>query len=147
LVDEVPSPRRPDVGSRHSPQLPHFWHLRRQGLTYVEVPPERTADFAYLRFIGDHTTVPARVHGEIRLDRTAEIARWARILRESLGELGSAFAFFNNHFQGFAPDSVNLFRRVLGLAPVRYAPSAATLESIAAASAVRTGSHDALRPP
>ncbi len=108
-------------------------------LTYVEVPPERTTDFAYLRFIGDHTTVPAEFHGEVRLDRSAELARWARVLQEALNELGTAFAFFNNHFQGFAPDSVNLFRRTLGLEPVRFAPSDPTLDAAIDRSASEGG--------
>jgi uncharacterized protein YecE (DUF72 family) len=92
-------------------------------LTYVDVPAELTTDFVYLRFIGDHTTVPAAVHGEVRIDRAAETRRWAERVRAVLDRVENAFAFFNNHFAGFAPASVNLFRHELGLAPVDYAPS------------------------
>ncbi|HEV2316703.1 MAG TPA: DUF72 domain-containing protein [Thermoplasmata archaeon] len=86
-------------------------------LTYVDIPPLRTAPWAYLRFIGDHETVPAEVHGEIRVDRTKETRQWAEHLRAS--EMESAFAFFNNHFAGYAPSSANLFRAELGLPEVR----------------------------
>jgi uncharacterized protein YecE (DUF72 family) len=105
--------------------------LRAQGcalvwsyLTYVDVPPEVTSDFVYVRFIGDHTTVPADRHGEIRVDRTAETRLWASRVRSVLDEVANVFAFFNNHFAGFAPASVNLFREEMGLAPIAYAPTA-----------------------
>lgn len=86
-------------------------------LTYLDVPPEVTADFAYLRFIGDHTTVPDETHGTIRIDRGEATRLWAGRLREASDRLKEAFAFFNNHFAGFAPASANLFRNELGLPP------------------------------
>lgn len=89
-------------------------------LTYVDVPPERTTDFVYLRFIGDHTTVPAAVHGELRVDRSAESALWADRLRDRLPELRAAYVYFNNHFAGFAPASASRFREELGLPPVDW---------------------------
>lgn len=92
-------------------------------LTYVDVPPARTTDFVYLRFIGDHTTVPEETHGETRVDRSKEIATWASRLVPALEEISGAFAFFNNHFAGFAPASVNDFRIAMGLPPIAFAPS------------------------
>jgi uncharacterized protein YecE (DUF72 family) len=89
-------------------------------LNYVEIPPELTTDEIYLRFIGDHTSIPAETHGEIRADRTAETKRWAERLRAASGDLRRALVFFNNHYAGFAPESVNLFRAALGLPPVDY---------------------------
>ncbi|HEV2519771.1 MAG TPA: DUF72 domain-containing protein [Thermoplasmata archaeon] len=91
-------------------------------LTYVDVPPELTSDFVYLRFIGDHTTVPDATHGEIRIDRTPELKRWVLRLKEVDETIHDMFAFFNNHFAGFAPASVNDFRRELGLPIVQYEP-------------------------
>jgi len=93
-------------------------------LTYVEVPPELTTDLVYLRFIGDHTTVPASTHGEVRVDRTAETRLWASRVLAVRDQVSTVFAFFNNHFAGFAPASVNLFRRELGLEPVPLEPEA-----------------------
>lgn len=86
-------------------------------LTYVDVPPELTTDFVYLRFIGDHTTVPAEAHGELRIDRTNEIRLWADRLRARRGEIAAAFVYFNNHFAGFAPASASRFREEMGLPP------------------------------
>ncbi|MGI0150847.1 MAG: DUF72 domain-containing protein, partial [Thermoplasmata archaeon] len=82
-------------------------------LTYVEVPPLRTADWIYLRFIGDHATIPAETHGEIRVDRSKEIRHWAEQVRRS--EARSVFSFFNNHFAGFAPISARIFAEEMGL--------------------------------
>lgn len=84
-------------------------------LTYVDVPPELTTDFVYLRFIGDHETVPAETHGEIRIDRTAELKLWADRLKARREEIRAAFVFFNNHFAGFAPASASRFREEMGL--------------------------------
>lgn len=89
-------------------------------LTYVDVPPAVTADFVYLRFIGDHTSIPAEQHGEIRTDRSDAIRTWAERLKRA--EIEQGFVYFNNHFAGFAPASVNDFRREFGLAPVEFAP-------------------------
>ncbi|MDE1820393.1 MAG: DUF72 domain-containing protein [Euryarchaeota archaeon] len=91
-------------------------------LTYVEVPPKVTTDFLYLRFIGDHTTVPEEVHGEVRVDRTPVVRLWSDRLRAEAQRVERAFVFFNNHFAGFAPESVNLFRREMGLEPLNYGP-------------------------
>jgi uncharacterized protein YecE (DUF72 family) len=84
-------------------------------LTYVDIPPERTADFVYLRFIGDHDTIPAETHGEVRIDRSAVTALWAARLRDIHDTAQMAFVVFNNHYAGFAPASVNAFRAEMGL--------------------------------
>jgi uncharacterized protein YecE (DUF72 family) len=89
-------------------------------LTYVDVPPERTADFVYLRFIGDHDTIPAETHGEVRVDRSAETALWAGRVRQRSEDARTVFVFFNNHYEGFAPSSVNQFRVEMGLPRADY---------------------------
>ena len=104
-------------------------------LTYLDVPPWRTADFVYLRFIGDHETVPAERHGEVRVDRRAETERWAARLRAADHLARPSYAFFNNHYAGFAPESANEFRRILGLPPVdygRFARGPRTLDDVLA---------------
>lgn len=89
-------------------------------LTYVDIPPELTSDEVYLRFIGDHTSIPAETHGEVRADRTQETKRWVDRLRMVSGDLRRALVFFNNHYAGFAPESVNLFRELMGLPRIPY---------------------------
>ncbi|HEV2166105.1 MAG TPA: DUF72 domain-containing protein [Thermoplasmata archaeon] len=89
-------------------------------LTYVDVPPELTSDFVYLRFIGDHTSVPDETHGEIRLDRSPELKRWAERLKGVPERVEDGFVYFNNHFAGFAPESVNQFRQEMDLPAIEY---------------------------
>jgi uncharacterized protein YecE (DUF72 family) len=100
-------------------------------LSYVDVPPARTADFVYLRFIGDHDTIPAETHGEIRADRSKETAKWADRLKAEQARMREAYVFFNNHYAGFAPASANEFRTAMGLPtidPARFARPARRLE-------------------
>ena len=92
-------------------------------LTYVAIPRVVTADFAYVRFIGDHTTVPEVRHGEVRVDRSGTLREYARALTDVRGSVRDIFVYFNNHFAGFAPASVNLFRDLLGLSPVDFSRS------------------------
>jgi len=94
--------------------------------TYVEIPPVRTADFVYLRFIGDHTTVPSELHGEVRIDRSDVLRRWAVPARDAERSARDVVVYFNNHFSGFAPESVILFRREMGVPPVAIAPPRST---------------------
>ncbi len=103
-------------GKLHDRNIALTWSF----LTYVEVPAELTSDFVYLRFIGDHTSVPESVHGEIRIDRTVETHRWAERVKKAAPRVRSTFAFFNNHYAGFAPESANLFRAEMGLPRVEW---------------------------
>ncbi len=79
-----------------------------------------TADFTYVRFIGDHKKMDALVAklkqegsrasewSAIAVDRSAEMKRWASTLKRAAKE--PVLAYFNNHYAGFAPDSARLFR-------------------------------------
>lgn len=79
---------------------------------YVETPPEVTADFVYLRMVGDRELTEFT---GVQRDRSEEMKRWAETLRETSGKFESGYVFFNNHFAGFSPASSNEFRRLLGL--------------------------------
>jgi uncharacterized protein YecE (DUF72 family) len=79
---------------------------------YLETPAEVTANFVYLRMVGERDITE---FSGIQKDRTAEMKRWAGSLEERSGDYDTGFVFFNNHFAGFGPESVNEFRRLLGL--------------------------------
>jgi len=113
--------------------------LRERGISlalvayYTMPPPQQlfrqgdpvTAPFSYLRFLGHHKQMDelvqkARVErgkdhdwDEILVDRTDEMIRWAPVVMKLLGRQDDVFAYFNNHFAGFAPGSVDLFARIL----------------------------------
>ena len=79
---------------------------------YVETPPVMTADFIYLRMVGDREITEFT---GVQRDRSADMKRWAEAVKESSGKFESGYVFFNNHFAGFSPESANEFRRLLGL--------------------------------
>lgn len=78
-----------------------------------------TADFAYIRFLGDHKKMDRLVEsrekpwGSLAVDRTAETARWIPAVRGFLDRKLDVFAYFNNHFAGYAPGSIALFLRLM----------------------------------
>jgi len=120
FVDLLPSGYRYAIEFRHgswfTPET-YGW-LTDRGIAlcwsendYVQVPPVVTTDFAYLRFIGDRSL--PKLTGEIQRDRTAEIRRWHAEVRK-LGDDLPVYVFFNNHFAGFGPACVNLWREIGG---------------------------------
>jgi uncharacterized protein YecE (DUF72 family) len=98
-------------------------------LTYVDVPPIETTDFLYVRFIGDHTTVPSDVHGEVRIDRSETLTLWAERVLKASAAVQQTFVFFNNHFAGFAPASINAFRERVGLPNIDFGPGTSAARS------------------
>jgi len=85
---------------------------------YLNTLPEITADFVYLRFIGDRSLSDL---GRLQIDRTAEMEKWAARLRSVQDRVARAFVLFNNHFAGFGPACADQFRRILGLPGVDFA--------------------------
>ena len=72
----------------------------------------RTADFAYVRWLGDRKEIESRTTSWDRLivDRTPEMRRWIPAVRTLLAEGRSVFGYFNNHYAGHAVGSIRLFR-------------------------------------
>jgi uncharacterized protein YecE (DUF72 family) len=79
---------------------------------YLETPTEVTADFVYLRMVGDREITEFT---GVQKDRSEEMKRWAEALKARSGKFEEGYVFFNNHFAGFSPESANEFRRLLGL--------------------------------
>ena len=76
-----------------------------------------TADFVYLRMVG--TREITQFTG-IQKEMREEMEHWAKELREKRASIKDSFVFFNNHFAGFGPESVNEFRRLLGMIKVDW---------------------------
>lgn len=70
-----------------------------------------TGDFCYARFIGDRKAIEAKTRQWEKLveDKTGEMATWAKELKKITDKGVRTYAFFNNHYAGFAPGSVKLF--------------------------------------
>jgi uncharacterized protein YecE (DUF72 family) len=70
-----------------------------------------TGDFCYARFIGDHKGIEAKTQkwGQLVEDKKDEMTVWAQELKKIVARGVRTYAFFNNHYAGFAPGSVKLF--------------------------------------
>ena len=73
-----------------------------------------TANFAYLRWLGDRKGIEERTEhwDKIIIDRTREMETWIPIIRALLKRGINLLGFFNNHYAGFAPGSIKLFREM-----------------------------------
>jgi uncharacterized protein YecE (DUF72 family) len=82
---------------------------------YIIMPRryEITSDFVYLRLIGRHGEYPKndRLYG----DRTPDLHRWAEVLLRSRVRYRAAYVLVNNEYEGYAPETGNRLKRVLGL--------------------------------
>src|SRR5947208_3296351 len=84
---------------------------------YASTPPEATADIAYLRMVTDRTITN---FGGTQKDQSQVLKKWYDTLEEKSNLFRKGFIFFNNHFAGFGPGSVNEFRRLAGLAELDW---------------------------
>jgi uncharacterized protein YecE (DUF72 family) len=69
-----------------------------------------TADFAYLRWLGDRREL-AEPFTELKLDKSAELKAWASAVQNFKAE--TVFGYFNNHFAGHSPTSAKEFSAML----------------------------------
>ncbi len=79
---------------------------------YLTTPPAVTSDFVYLRLVGGRELTK---FGKIQKDQSKTMKSWSEALQEVGDSVRERFIFFNNHFAGFGPASVNEFRRLMGL--------------------------------
>ena len=87
---------------------------------YASSPLELTSNFIYARLVGERDITK---FSETQKDRSKEMKEMASAVKDSMGSVDDAFVFFNNHFAGFGPESVNEFRRLLGLMEMKLSPS------------------------
>jgi len=79
----------------------------------LQTPPVVTSDFVYLRLIGDRRLAEDQF-GKIKIDRTEEIRNWANKMKEvnqSEKDIKAAIVAANNHYGGYGPGTVNIFRQ------------------------------------
>lgn len=90
------------------PYMPHPLDLK-EGLDPL------TADFAYVRLIGDRKQVEALTDtfDRVVVDHGARIERWAEWIAQILPQTRETFAYANNHFAGFAPKTIRELARAV----------------------------------
>src|SRR5213592_28808 len=79
---------------------------------YLRSPTDVTADYVYLRMVGDREISEFK---ETQKDKSAEMRDWYKELDGASDSVKGALVFFNNHYAGFGPGSVNEFRRLAGM--------------------------------
>ena len=93
-------------------------------LADIRTPPIVTSDFVYVRLIGDRS-IQEKDFGRIRIDRINEMKKVAHNFRKDSdeGNLSGVRLYIvaaNNHYAGFGPGTVNIFRQLLGLEEVKW---------------------------
>jgi uncharacterized protein YecE (DUF72 family) len=94
--------------------------LRRFGICWAATDYPRTprriiqtADFQYIRWIGQHGTFVH--HNSERIDRSRELEGWQQLIEASIPDTQTVIGFFNNDYAGFAPGTANRFKIQLNL--------------------------------
>lgn len=89
----------------------------------LKFPPIVTSDFVYGRLIGDRR-LREKDFGRIQIDRIKEMKKVAGNFKKDSNESNLSGVKFsivaaNNHYAGFGPGTVNIFRQLTGLEEVK----------------------------
>jgi uncharacterized protein YecE (DUF72 family) len=70
-----------------------------------------TADFAYVRWLGDRKAIEekTKVWNKLVVDRSAELQDWADVLDKVKVPI---YVYANNHYAGYSPATVEMFRHL-----------------------------------
>jgi len=70
-----------------------------------------TADFTYVRWLGDRKAIEERtmVWNKLVVDRSAELREWADVLEKVKVPI---YTYANNHYAGYIPATVEMFRNL-----------------------------------
>ncbi|MGI9086931.1 MAG: DUF72 domain-containing protein [Chthoniobacterales bacterium] len=116
----------------HRPQVARLLEKHRVCWVWADVSPlnERnlapfelwpnTADFIYVRLLGDYETKydddgkHLHRYGKLLWKREAALESWALKIERHLGESRNVWAFVNNHFEGYAPETSQRLAHRLG---------------------------------
>lgn len=90
-----------------------------------------TANFIFVRWIGDRKGIEeqTKVWNRTLIDRTEELREWVKVLSKAGQGVDVMYAYANNHYGGYAPDTVELFRR-LWLQAQAASPAGAAMHSV-----------------
>ena len=86
---------------------------------YGNKDPTNNHDRLYLRFIGDRS-IQEKDFGRIQIDRITEMQKWAENIKNVQEHMNLAIVAANNHYAGFGPGTVNIFRNMIGLPKAKW---------------------------
>jgi uncharacterized protein YecE (DUF72 family) len=75
-----------------------------------------TADFTYVRWLGDRKGIEEKTTtwDKVIVDRQADLSEWVNLLKKVQERRIMILAFANNHYAGFGPGTVDVFRNLWG---------------------------------
>jgi uncharacterized protein YecE (DUF72 family) len=75
-----------------------------------------TSDFTYVRLIGDRKAVEAKTEtfDKVVIDQGARLKRWAKLIRDFTPGVREVYAYANNHYAGYAPETIREIARMVG---------------------------------
>ena len=120
FLGELPDGRSYAVEVRHlswlGSGLPELLRERGVALTLVDYPgmprlEEATADFVYVRWLGDRREFPSG-HTNLKKDRTEDLRYWSNLVDRFREEGRTVFTYANDHYQNHAPSTVEQFLQV-----------------------------------
>ena len=92
--------------------------LRERGaaLVLVDYPrmprrQEATADFSYIRWLGDRSEFPSG-HTHPKKDRSEDLRWWSGLVDGFLADGKTVFAYANNHYQNHSPSTLEQFLEI-----------------------------------
>jgi uncharacterized protein YecE (DUF72 family) len=96
--------------------LPEMLRERGAALALIDYPrmprmEEATADFSYIRWLGDRREFPEG-HTRLKKERGDELLWWSEIVDRFLGEGRTIFAYANNHYQNHSPSTLARFLQI-----------------------------------
>ncbi len=85
-----------------------------------------TADFTYLRWLGDRKGIEEKTQhwDKLIISREREMETWIPLIERLLARRVRVYGYFNNHYAGFGPGSIALFHEVWERMHARAARSA-----------------------
>ena len=95
--------------------LPEMLREHGVALTLIDYPrmprmDEATADFSYIRWLGDRREFPAG-HTRLKKERD-DLGWWADLVGHFLEEGRTVFAYANNHYQNHSPSTLARFLEI-----------------------------------
>ena len=108
-------PRLLDSLQRNRVALAFIDHPYFHGIDKLMQQPRcLTADFCYLRWLGDRYAIERQTKrwDRIILDRSREMETWIPAVRKMLASGRTVYGYFNNHYAGYAVGSIRFFEEL-----------------------------------
>ena len=120
FLERLPEGFRYAVEVRHrswlGSDLPEMLSERGAALALIDYPrmprmQEATADFSYIRWLGDRREFPEG-HTHLKKNRDHDLLWWSELVDRFLEEGRTVFAYANNHYQNHSPSTVERFLEI-----------------------------------